>query len=147
MTTTAERPTRNVVGEPPDLHLPPASGGGDRDDEPRPLGPRTAVRFHIGTADVGARIIKGDGALTPGAGAVPRHPLQQVFGESRIVQRLQRRHRLVQQRPHACGQRHRRTGDRMDPPARQAVDGGLPVGFADVGVAQVGAGDPAPGFC
>src|SRR5206468_816406 len=33
------------------------------DDAPRPLGARTAVRFHIGTADVGARIVTGDGAL------------------------------------------------------------------------------------
>ena len=36
------------------------------DDAPRPLGARTAVRFHIGTADVGARIVTGDGALNPG---------------------------------------------------------------------------------
>jgi selenocysteine-specific elongation factor len=36
------------------------------DDAPRSLGARTAVRFHIGTADVGARIVTGDGALEPG---------------------------------------------------------------------------------
>ena len=36
------------------------------DDAPRSLGPRTAVRFHIGTADVGARVVSGDGALAPG---------------------------------------------------------------------------------
>jgi selenocysteine-specific elongation factor len=36
------------------------------DDAPRSLGARTAVRFHIGTADVGARIVTGDGALNPG---------------------------------------------------------------------------------
>lgn len=36
------------------------------DDAPQSLGARTAVRFHIGTADVGARIVTGDGALTPG---------------------------------------------------------------------------------
>ena len=35
-------------------------------DAPRSLGARTAVRFHIGTADVGARIVTGDGALAPG---------------------------------------------------------------------------------
>ena len=36
------------------------------DDAPRSLGPRTAVRFHIGTADVGARVVSRDGALAPG---------------------------------------------------------------------------------
>ena len=36
------------------------------DDAPRSLGARTAVRFHIGTADVGARVVTGDGALAPG---------------------------------------------------------------------------------
>ena len=36
------------------------------DDAPRSLGPRTAVRFHIGTADVGARVVTGDGGLAPG---------------------------------------------------------------------------------
>jgi selenocysteine-specific elongation factor len=36
------------------------------DDAPRSLGPRTAVRFHIGTADVGARVVSTDGALAPG---------------------------------------------------------------------------------
>ena len=35
-------------------------------DAPRSLGARTAVRFHIGTADVGARVVTGDGALAPG---------------------------------------------------------------------------------
>ena len=42
------------------------------DDAPRSLGPRTAVRFHIGTADVGARIVTGDGALSPGDRRVAR---------------------------------------------------------------------------
>ncbi|MGH7634908.1 MAG: GTP-binding protein, partial [Gemmatimonadaceae bacterium] len=32
----------------------------------RPLGPRTAVRFHLGTADVGARIVKAGGPIGPG---------------------------------------------------------------------------------
>jgi selenocysteine-specific elongation factor len=36
------------------------------DDAPRPLRPRTAVRFHIGTADVGARVVAADGSLAPG---------------------------------------------------------------------------------
>jgi selenocysteine-specific elongation factor len=36
------------------------------DDAPRPLRPRTAVRFHIGTADVGARVVAADGTLSPG---------------------------------------------------------------------------------
>ncbi|HET9003941.1 MAG TPA: SelB C-terminal domain-containing protein, partial [Gemmatimonadaceae bacterium] len=31
------------------------------------LGPRTRVRFHLGTQDVGARIVAAGGALTPGA--------------------------------------------------------------------------------
>ena len=33
---------------------------------PRPLGPRTVVRFHLGTADVGARIVKAGGPIAPG---------------------------------------------------------------------------------
>jgi selenocysteine-specific elongation factor len=36
------------------------------DDAPRPLRPRTAVRFHIGTADVGARVVVPNGSLSPG---------------------------------------------------------------------------------
>jgi selenocysteine-specific elongation factor len=36
------------------------------DDAPRPLGPRTAVRFHLGTMEVGARIVTAGGALAPG---------------------------------------------------------------------------------
>jgi len=32
----------------------------------RPLGPRTTVRFHLGTADVGARIVKAGGPIGPG---------------------------------------------------------------------------------
>ena len=36
------------------------------DDAPRALRPRTAVRFHIGTADVGARVVVPNGTLAPG---------------------------------------------------------------------------------
>ena len=32
----------------------------------RPLGPRSFVRFHLGTADVGARIVKAGGPIAPG---------------------------------------------------------------------------------
>ena len=35
------------------------------DDAPQTLGVRTAVRFHLGTADVGARIVAEGGALAP----------------------------------------------------------------------------------
>jgi selenocysteine-specific elongation factor len=36
-------------------------------DAPRSLGPRTSVRFHLGTVEVGARIVAPGGALAPGA--------------------------------------------------------------------------------
>ena len=36
------------------------------DDAPKSLRARTAVRFHIGTADIGARIVATDGVLGPG---------------------------------------------------------------------------------
>jgi len=36
-------------------------------DAPRALGPRTTVRFHLGTVEVGARIVAPGGALAPGA--------------------------------------------------------------------------------
>ena len=36
-------------------------------DDAAPLGPRTKVRFHLGTQDVGARIVAAGGALVPGA--------------------------------------------------------------------------------
>ena len=36
------------------------------DDAPKPLRARTAVRFHIGTADIGARVVAADGLLSPG---------------------------------------------------------------------------------
>jgi selenocysteine-specific elongation factor len=36
------------------------------DDAPRTLRARTAVRFHIGTADVGARVVVPQGSLAPG---------------------------------------------------------------------------------
>jgi len=39
---------------------------------PRALGPRTAVRFHLGTQDVGARIVCAGGALQPGSTAQAR---------------------------------------------------------------------------
>ncbi len=35
-------------------------------DAPRSLGPRTAVRFHLGTAEVGARVVAVGGSLAPG---------------------------------------------------------------------------------
>ena len=43
-------------------------------DAPRPLGARARVRMHLGTADVGARIVVRGGALAPGA-----------RGEARVV--------------------------------------------------------------
>jgi selenocysteine-specific elongation factor len=36
-------------------------------DAPRALGPRTVVRFHLGTTETGARIVCAGGALAPGA--------------------------------------------------------------------------------
>ncbi|HEY2377275.1 MAG TPA: selenocysteine-specific translation elongation factor [Gemmatimonadaceae bacterium] len=36
------------------------------DDAPKALRARTAVRFHIGTADIGARVVASDGVLAPG---------------------------------------------------------------------------------
>ena len=33
----------------------------------RPLGPRSQLRFHLGTADVGARVVAASGALRPGS--------------------------------------------------------------------------------
>ena len=36
-------------------------------EDAAPLGPRTRVRFHLGTQDVGARIVSAGGALTAGA--------------------------------------------------------------------------------
>jgi selenocysteine-specific elongation factor len=35
-------------------------------EDATPLGPRTRVRFHLGTQDVGARVVASGGALTPG---------------------------------------------------------------------------------
>src|SRR5262249_31015245 len=35
-------------------------------DAPQPLRARTAVRFHLGTADVGARVVAAGGVLAPG---------------------------------------------------------------------------------
>ncbi|HEX6965770.1 MAG TPA: selenocysteine-specific translation elongation factor [Gemmatimonadaceae bacterium] len=36
------------------------------DDAPRALGPRTTVRFHLGTVEIGARVVTAGGALAPG---------------------------------------------------------------------------------
>jgi selenocysteine-specific elongation factor len=36
------------------------------DDAPQPLGPRTAVRLHLGTAEVGARVVAQGSRLEPG---------------------------------------------------------------------------------
>ena len=36
-------------------------------DDAAPLGPRTKVRFHLGTQDVGARVVAAGGVLAPGA--------------------------------------------------------------------------------
>lgn len=38
----------------------------------RALGPRTQLRFHLGTADVGARVVAAGGALRPGSSASAR---------------------------------------------------------------------------
>ncbi len=38
----------------------------------RALGPRTQLRFHLGTADVGARVVAVGGALRPGSSAAAR---------------------------------------------------------------------------
>ncbi|MGZ8491751.1 MAG: selenocysteine-specific translation elongation factor, partial [Gemmatirosa sp.] len=35
-------------------------------DAPQPLGPRTAVRLHLGTSEVGARVVAASGAVAPG---------------------------------------------------------------------------------
>ena len=42
------------------------------EDAPQRLRARTAVRFHIGTADVGARVVAADGVLAPGERKVAR---------------------------------------------------------------------------
>jgi selenocysteine-specific elongation factor len=52
------------------------------DDAPQVLRARTAVRFHIGTADVGARVVTGDGALAPGD-----HKLARIVLDEPIVLR------------------------------------------------------------
>jgi selenocysteine-specific elongation factor len=36
-------------------------------DAPVPIGPRTKVRFHLGTVETGARVVASGGALAPGA--------------------------------------------------------------------------------
>jgi selenocysteine-specific elongation factor len=44
---------------------------------PRALGPRTSVRFHLGTVEVGARIVAAGGALAPGTRKQARVVLDQ----------------------------------------------------------------------
>lgn len=61
---------------------------GDTDVE---LGPRSRVRLHLGTSDVGARIVVRDGSLTPGAIASARVVLDEPVvarGGDRFVLRL-----------------------------------------------------------
>jgi selenocysteine-specific elongation factor len=36
------------------------------DDAPRPIGPRSQLRLHLGTSEVGARVVAAGGALAPG---------------------------------------------------------------------------------
>ncbi len=43
----------------------------------RALGPRTQLRFHLGTADVGARVVAAGGALRPGSTAPARIMLEE----------------------------------------------------------------------
>jgi selenocysteine-specific elongation factor len=47
------------------------------DDAPRPLGARTRVRLHLGTSEVGARIVAAGGTLEPGQ----RRPARIVLDE------------------------------------------------------------------
>ena len=47
------------------------------DDAPQPLYPRSRVRFHLGTLDVGARIVSVGGPLAPGK----RRPVRVVLDE------------------------------------------------------------------
>jgi selenocysteine-specific elongation factor len=47
------------------------------DSAPQPLRPRTRVRFHLGTVDVGARVVTPGGALAPGE----RKPARIVLDE------------------------------------------------------------------
>ncbi|MGZ8456369.1 MAG: selenocysteine-specific translation elongation factor [Gemmatirosa sp.] len=44
-------------------------------DAPQPLGPRTAVRLHLGTSEVGARVVAASGAVAPGE----RRPVRLVL--------------------------------------------------------------------
>ena len=46
-------------------------------DAPRPLGPRTRVRFHLGTTEVSARLVVAGGTLAPGDRAPARVLLDQ----------------------------------------------------------------------
>jgi selenocysteine-specific elongation factor len=56
---------------------------------PRALGPRTAVRFHLGTQDVGARVVCPGGKLAPGAAAQARialdHPVVARAGDRFVL--------------------------------------------------------------
>jgi selenocysteine-specific elongation factor len=59
------------------------------DSAPRALGPRTAVRFHLGTQDVGARVVCAGGALEPGTRAQARvaldHPVVARAGDRFVL--------------------------------------------------------------
>ncbi len=46
-------------------------------DAPAQLGPRTRVRFHLGTSETGARVVADGGALVPGAGRQARVVLEE----------------------------------------------------------------------
>ncbi len=48
------------------------------DDAPRALGPRSRVRLHLGTSEVGARIVVADGPLAPGMRASARVVLDEA---------------------------------------------------------------------
>jgi len=66
VTGAAWRPSRTLLAEVALL-----------ESAPRALGPRTAVRFHLGTQELGARIVCAGGALRPGARAQARIALDQ----------------------------------------------------------------------
>ena len=60
------------------------------DDAPATLGPRTMVRFHLGTSDVGARLVVRGAALSPGARVSARIVLDEAIlmrGGDRFVLR------------------------------------------------------------
>jgi len=59
------------------------------DDAPRALGPRTRVRLHLGTSEVGARIVVAGGALEPGERRAARvlvdHPIVARAGDRFVI--------------------------------------------------------------